>query len=176
VALIRLFRDVDVRPSTPDEWVYESRASGKDLFYLFVSREQLESEVPVRMDRTTAGGRPIWLVEGRVYIAEDDLLTPADVRALANEVQNRRRLTLEKAHALQAMADRSNSVNRRSSIPRSVRLEVWQRDGGRCVECDSQERLEFDHVIPVALGGANTARNLQLLCERCNRRKGATLG
>lgn len=60
----------------------------------------------------------------------------------------------------------------RDAIPREVQREVWRRDGGRCVVCGSQERLEFDHTIPLSKGGANTARNIQLLCERCNRTKG----
>ncbi len=63
----------------------------------------------------------------------------------------------------------------RSPIPDEVKIYVWNRDGGRCVKCGGNRRLEFDHVIPVALGGANTARNLQLLCETCNRSKGAAL-
>jgi 5-methylcytosine-specific restriction endonuclease McrA len=33
--------------------------------------------------------------------------------------------------------------------------------------------LPYDHVIPVALGGATTIGNLQLLCGDCNREKGA---
>jgi hypothetical protein len=63
----------------------------------------------------------------------------------------------------------------REKIPDSVKIFVWQRDQGRCVNCGSQERLEFDHIIPIAKGGSNTARNLQLLCERCNRSKGASI-
>jgi hypothetical protein len=63
----------------------------------------------------------------------------------------------------------------RSPIPEAVRHAVWRRDEGRCVQCGSQESLEFDHVIPVSRGGANTERNLQLLCERCNREKSATI-
>jgi tetratricopeptide (TPR) repeat protein len=63
----------------------------------------------------------------------------------------------------------------RAPIPESVRHAVWRRDEGRCVQCRSQERLEFDHIIPVSRGGANTERNLQLLCERCNREKSATI-
>jgi 5-methylcytosine-specific restriction endonuclease McrA len=60
----------------------------------------------------------------------------------------------------------------REPIPESVRLFVWQRDQGRCVKCEGRELLEFDHVIPIAEGGSSTERNLQLLCQRCNRSKG----
>ena len=37
------------------------------------------------------------------------------------------------------------------------------------------ERLEYDHITPVSRGGSNTARNLELLCEHCNGKKGATI-
>jgi hypothetical protein len=63
----------------------------------------------------------------------------------------------------------------RPIIPQSVRHAVWRRDQGRCVECGSNERLEYDHIIPLSRGGSNTERNLRLLCEGCNRRKGATI-
>jgi hypothetical protein len=64
---------------------------------------------------------------------------------------------------------------RREAIPRSVQREVWQRDGGRCVECGTREKLCFDHIVPFSRGGSNTARNLQLMCERCNLSKGNRL-
>ncbi|MFT3809680.1 MAG: HNH endonuclease signature motif containing protein [Micropepsaceae bacterium] len=57
---------------------------------------------------------------------------------------------------------------RREAIPRMVQREVWQRDGGRCVECHTRERLCFDHIVPFSKGGGNSVRNIQLLCERCN--------
>lgn len=63
----------------------------------------------------------------------------------------------------------------RKPIPEGVRHSVWRRDQGRCVQCDSQEKLELDHIIPLSRGGSNTERNLQLLCETCNRRKGALI-
>ena len=118
----------------------------------------------------------IWYFEGKFYKTKDLELTSADVAALANEQSNQRRLRLEKAHALQAMTTDLDTKNRRQPIPQDVKVAVWQRDGGRCVQCGSNADLEFDHIIPVAMGGANTMRNLQLLCEPCNRRKGATLG
>jgi 5-methylcytosine-specific restriction endonuclease McrA len=61
----------------------------------------------------------------------------------------------------------------RRPIPESVRHEVWRRDEGRCVDCGSRVNLEYDHIVPVSGGGSNTARNIALRCERCNRQKGA---
>lgn len=63
----------------------------------------------------------------------------------------------------------------RSPIPEAVRSEVWRRDGGCCVKCGSKENLQFDHIIPVARGGATSVQNLQLLCQKCNRVKGASI-
>ncbi|SVB74143.1 uncharacterized protein METZ01_LOCUS226997 [marine metagenome] len=60
---------------------------------------------------------------------------------------------------------------KREHITKKTRQEVWQRDEGKCVECGNNERLEFDHIIPVSKGGSNTVRNIQLLCETCNRQK-----
>ncbi|NUS91554.1 MAG: DUF2510 domain-containing protein, partial [Nocardia sp.] len=61
------------------------------------------------------------------------------------------------------------------SISQEVKAEVWQRDGGRCVECGDSHYLEFDHVIPLSRGGATSAANLQILCRGCNRAKGANI-
>jgi hypothetical protein len=61
------------------------------------------------------------------------------------------------------------------TIPPEVRTEVWRRDMGKCVQCGSKERLEYDHIIPFARGGSNTIRNIQLLCESCNRRKASQI-
>jgi Holliday junction DNA helicase RuvB len=63
------------------------------------------------------------------------------------------------------------SGNGRQAIPSEVRREVWRRDEGKCVKCGSRENLEYDHIIPIAKGGSNTARNIELLCENCNRAK-----
>lgn len=61
-------------------------------------------------------------------------------------------------------------------ISQQVKDLVWNRDNGQCRECGSNERLEFDHIIPFAKGGSNTYRNIQLLCEPCNRTKSDKIG
>jgi 5-methylcytosine-specific restriction endonuclease McrA len=61
----------------------------------------------------------------------------------------------------------------RKGIPERVRHEVWRRDRGTCVDCGSRARLEFDHIIPLSRGGSDTARNLEIRCEVCNRAKGS---
>lgn len=139
------------------------------------------ARVPVPMTPSNYCRFPVltkraWLHQGEVYVVDDLELTSDDVMALIHEAKNKRRVRLEKAHAVAAMAEALAEPKRRRPIPQDVRILVWKRDGGRCVECDSQENLEFDHIIPVAMGGANTDRNLQLLCQDCNRRKGASLG
>lgn len=69
----------------------------------------------------------------------------------------------------------SESRRQRQPLRREVKNSVWNRDGGRCVECGSKEHLEFDHIIPHSKGGSDTERNLQLLCMNCNRAKHAKI-
>jgi hypothetical protein len=61
----------------------------------------------------------------------------------------------------------------RRIIPTPVKLEVWKRDGGKCVVCGAADELHFDHDLPYSKGGTSlTAANVQLLCARHNLLKG----
>ncbi len=132
--------------------------------------DQLQREQPLAL--LEAGDRRWWWFRDRFWW-EDDGLTAADVTALVAERERSRRRRLERAHA--ALHGEHAGEPRRAPIPRAVRLAVWERDGGRCVECGDGFELQYDHVIPFALGGGATPENLQLLCADCNRRKGASL-
>lgn len=64
---------------------------------------------------------------------------------------------------------------RRKHIPVRVVLQVLRRDSFRCKACGSSDDLTVDHIVPWIQGGADDASNLQTLCGKCNRRKGAKL-
>jgi 5-methylcytosine-specific restriction endonuclease McrA len=130
--------------------------------------EKQKSE-PVRV-RERNNRRWCWS-QDRFYF-EDEGLSASDVVALVRQIESRKQARLARAHAEMRGEDGSRF---REPIPESVRHEVWRRDQGRCVDCGSRERLEFDHIIPLSAGGSNTARKIELRCEACNRRKGASI-
>jgi hypothetical protein len=122
------------------------------------------------------GARTYWMFRHRIYW-ERDGLSAEDVHALLLDRERRQARQIERARLVSGRGPGDpTTLPTRPSIPDEVKTYVWQRDHGRCVRCGTDEALEFDHVIPVALGGSSSARNLQLLCEGCNRAKGAALG
>jgi hypothetical protein len=123
-----------------------------------------------------SGGRVWWWFEGTFYW-ESGGYGNRDVLALIRDRQRRSAQKLDRAHMLLNIDEGHGQrpQGRRIPIPREIRRAVFERDGGKCAECGSTFDLQYDHVIPVALGGATTVENLQLLCGDCNRQKGANL-
>lgn len=67
-------------------------------------------------------------------------------------------------------------AERRRIIPTHVKLEVWQRDGGKCAICGADDELHFNHIVPFSKGGTSlSADNIQLLCVRHNLEKGSKI-
>jgi HNH endonuclease len=65
--------------------------------------------------------------------------------------------------------ERLESVER--TLPSAwVRMYVWRRDRGKCVQCGDRERVWFDYIIPPWKGGPSTEQNIRLMCARCSRR------
>jgi TPR repeat protein len=89
--------------------------------------------------------------------------------------QGQRLAVEEMARKLSSVDNERVADQMRQAIPADVRREVWRRDEGKCVKCGSRKNLEYDHIIPVSRGGSNTARNIELLCETCNRSKSASI-
>ncbi len=57
------------------------------------------------------------------------------------------------------------------NVPPKIREAVFDRDGFKCVMCDSTTNLTLDHIIPRSKGGSHQESNLRVLCFTCNRIK-----
>jgi 5-methylcytosine-specific restriction endonuclease McrA len=74
---------------------------------------------------------------------------------------------------------RKSVRGQRALMTSSLREKIKARDNFACRICGlsvAQERnllLEIDHIMPLSKGGTTTEENLQTLCWRCNRTKGA---
>ena len=73
---------------------------------------------------------------------------------------------------LKIIQDMMASPRRSRRIPTHVKREVLERDRGECVFCGSSEDIHYDHDIPFAKGGSNDVENIQILCSKCNLKKG----
>ena len=76
--------------------------------------------------------------------------------------------------SLAAISASSSRLARR--VPRWVQAAVWRRDEGACsyigptgIRCGETAWLEFDHIVPWALGGrSDDPSNIRLLCRAHN--------
>lgn len=72
-----------------------------------------------------------------------------------------------------------SAAGQRALMTVNLRGQIKARDNYTCVHCgisvaaEPHLLLEVDHVMPVSKGGLSTPENLQTLCWRCNRSKGA---
>lgn len=88
-----------------------------------------------------------------------------------NFVKHQRPHHMEVASVIPPAPGMANRYNH-EPIRKEQRQRILDRDGRKCVECESQEDLEIDHIKPVSKGGGSDDSNLRTLCERCNSAKG----
>lgn len=144
-----------------------------------IEEDEYRSVLTVQQNRPVAvmvdvSRRKRWWMFKDEFYWEDEGYSETEVKALILDRMDQKKRKVQRAVSRISQSDSSSQAGRQP-IPGDVQIFVWQRDGGRCTKCGSQENLEFDHIIPLSKGGSNTARNLQLLCEKCNRSKGGNL-
>jgi len=133
---------------------------------------QLDSQTEPQLI-ITEGNRQYWLFKGAAYWDDEDF-DSSDVLDLLEVKRIRQKQSLSRSKSLAAKGN-SLENQKRSAIPQLVKELVWKRDEGRCCYCASNDELQLDHIIPVALGGSNDEANIQVLCGPCNRQKGASI-
>lgn len=96
------------------------------------------------------------------------------------------RLDLENLERfIQYLAERVNFIKsnagQRSLMTKLLREKIKQRDNYTCQNCSNSIQkepnllLEIDHILPISKGGITSENNLQALCWKCNRSKGAKI-
>lgn len=61
------------------------------------------------------------------------------------------------------------------AIPKRVKMRVWERCGGKCAITGKKlmpgDAYDFDHIVPLILGGEHREANLQVVCRAAHREK-----
>ena len=64
----------------------------------------------------------------------------------------------------------------RRKVTKYEKAEVLMKTLGRCAYCGqvlTLDTMQIDHVMPIALGGADIIQNMFAACVGCNKAKGA---
>lgn len=150
--------------------------SGKRVFATRWKRVEIDRVLTTQKDQPVAlcgiNNKMLWYFHDRFYW-DDDGLTDDDVNALVLQRERRLQQKLQSARSLMHAEEAGRPM--RTPISSDLRRAVFERDGGRCVQCGSSFDIQYDHILPVTLGGATTIENLQVLCAECNRRKSDSL-
>ena len=126
--------------------------------YLRLRGWRNQGDLPVFVARSR--GRQWWWWRNAFYWESGDC-GPEDVAALL--------MMLERAD--EQGIELELDARLAEPIPEDVKRLVYERDMGRCRACESEELIQYDHVVPWSMGGGNDPQNIRLLCAGCNRRQ-----
>ncbi len=159
----------------PNYWKSLEKKGVDEMIYIGEVEDYFpESECGKRQGDIRHGEGYVYYWLGDWYIS--DTYMPADDGQLLLESRQKRKEVRLRHQIERLKGQPKSSKSQRDPIPDDVQIFVWKRDGGKCVKCGNQRKLEFDHIIPISQGGSNSKRNIQLLCEQCNREKGNKIG
>lgn len=83
-----------------------------------------------------------------------------------------------KGYEIAEKAEPSPNAKNRTQFSKEVRERVYAKADGKCALCGRKllyEEMTLDHIVPLAMGGADIEKNLQCTCYACNSFKGSIL-
>ncbi len=116
------------------------------------------------------------------YTQKNYIRTPYTVMQTDNEwTVNwnylQKRYSKLKAIGFESTINEYEQKNQRALMTPALRNKIKQRDNFTCQFCGKympdEVGLHIDHIIPIAQGGKSVESNLQVLCSKCNGRKGS---
>ena len=138
---------------------------------------EIEPEI-IKIREIIKNGDPVRVIYDRHFLYKDaiykfdrDDYSSEEMTLQILDLEDKERRKFERLKRKFELSQQMEKTPRRGAIPEEVRIAVWRRDSGKCAKCGSRKNLEYDHIIPVSKGGGNTVRNIELLCEECNRKK-----
>lgn len=116
------------------------------------------------------------VVRGKPYFTINSSAIPATNNNSYNSNDPLDNLSEEE---LKEMARVGLQAKERQKMTTNLKKFILERDDYTCQACgaslhnDFNLKLEVDHIVPISKGGKTDPSNLQTLCRKCNRSKGA---
>ena len=163
-------------PPTPP--TYYELPSPQEMYQEHLRKMDTSDEEPIRY-YNDSNNLSIWMFKREFYKVSKSLVksyNEDEIKLLILDHYDKERRRFERLKNKFVTSNEEGEELKRPRIPEDIRIKVWQRDEGKCARCGSREKLEYDHIVPISKGGSNTLRNIELLCEGCNRSKSNTIG
>lgn len=104
---------------------------------------------------------------------KDEKFDPKKLEEEVSRLMEDEDVTNKKGIYKYLITGKEKHLNIRAFSPNQKR-EAYERQKGICANCDEHfelEEMEADHITPWHAGGKTDAKNCQMLCKECNRRK-----
>ena len=132
---------------------------------LFARLMASQLELPVLVTRKD--GWRWWWYRDRFWWDDEGLMATDVANIVLQTDLDRKQQSDAVAQARVVLLGEAGAPLPEEHVSESVRLAVWRRDLGRCVDCGSFESVVFDHIVPISRGGSDTAANVELRCRSC---------
>ncbi|HTY47378.1 MAG TPA: HNH endonuclease [Methanomassiliicoccales archaeon] len=152
-----------VDPKSLDQpFEIEGKPTQNSLFFQAAKRHSENGQLPELVKVYEKIRQKLWVYDGIFHLVDAWVESSGTRRVFKFKL-----LLLENQSSSEKASNLVEEAPR--MIPSSVKVEVWKRDKGKCVNCGAIQDLHFDHVIPYSKGGSSLVlSNIQILCSKCN--------